>query len=110
MKMITREQLLAECCVPEAGLDGMDKARPYPIPERLADLELFLDAEAECALAEALELTNNPAAELTFIGVADWREAYLAMIRRQLRQLYEIRFWFRALGRALSPTPSQSRH
>ena len=111
--VMTAEQLLTACCVPNAVLIAAEQTNPT-IPQRLAALTLFVKSEQEAALADALELINNPNAELPFTDVADWREAYLELAKRHVRQTHELLFQVGGLLVALAeakvePDPQSNR-
>lgn len=89
---ITADELKAACCIPAALLVERDVALGRTFEQRVKDLTSSLFSEQECNLADALELTNNPNAELPFTGVADWREAYLELAKRNVRQIHEMLF------------------
>ena len=88
----TAEELKTTCCIPVAALLARDAALARTFEQRVSCLTSALVSEQECNLADALELTNNPNAELPFTGVADWREAYLELAKRHVRQINEILF------------------
>jgi hypothetical protein len=89
---MTADELKATCCIPAALLLERDAVLDRTLEQRVHGLTLSLLAEQECNLTDALELTNNPDAELPFTGVADWREAYLELAKRHVRQINEILF------------------
>ena len=88
----TAEELKATCCVPVEALIARDATLDRTFGDRVEALLLLLRSEQETNLADALELTNNPNAELPFTSVVDWREAYLELAKRNVRQIDEMLF------------------